>query len=240
MALKRGRLSLRRTGVDSVDFRRAPTRIDLAAYAVARAVVVGVSKALWRLEVEGSERLPAGPFVAAPVHRSNIDTLVVAGITKRRLRYMGKDAVWKVRPVGWLLSALGGFPVHRDVADRDALRRCVDVLQCGEPLVLFPEGGRRQGPEVAALFEGAAFIAARAQVPIVPVGIAGSELALPRGARLPRLSKVRIVIGDPIAPPILNEGGRLPRSTSRELSMELRRRMQDAFDQAKIGTALTA
>ena len=61
-----------------------------------------------------------------------------------------------------------GFPVTRGTADREALRRCIEVLEMGEVLVLFPEGERKDGPIVQPLFDGAAYVAAKAGVPIVP------------------------------------------------------------------------
>ena len=76
-------------------------------------------------------------------------------VTRRRLRFMGKDTLWKRQPAAWFLSALGGFPVARGTADREALKRCIAVLEAGEPLVLFPEGERKSGPTVQPLFDGA-------------------------------------------------------------------------------------
>jgi 1-acyl-sn-glycerol-3-phosphate acyltransferase len=85
---------------------------------------------------------------------------------------MGKDSLWLKRWKGWLCSALGAFPVSRGTADREALRRCIVVLEAGEPLVLFPEGERKSGPVVQPLFHGAAYVAVKTGVPIVPVGSA--------------------------------------------------------------------
>ncbi len=215
---------------------RPPTSLELFLYQLARMAVVGLCRALWGLEVVGRENAPLqGAFVVAPVHRSYIDTLVVAGVSKRRLRYMGKASVWKYRPIGWALSVLGGFPVRRGSADREAMRRGVEALAGGEPLVLFPEGTRRSGAKVEELFDGAAFIAIRAQVPILPVGIAGSDAAYPPGARLPRRAKVRVVIGKPIPPPPLAGGRHVPRQATRELTAKLHEALQDLFEQAQIG-----
>jgi 1-acyl-sn-glycerol-3-phosphate acyltransferase len=78
------------------------------------------------------------------------------------MRYMGKDSLWKNSITGWLFSALGGFPVTRGTADREALRRCVYVLQSGQPLVMFPEGERKSGAVVEKLFDGAVYVAMKA------------------------------------------------------------------------------
>jgi 1-acyl-sn-glycerol-3-phosphate acyltransferase len=176
--------------------------MDKALYRFCRGAVHGFARLYWHLSITGTEHLPAsGPYIVAPVHRSNVDTPLVGTITRRRLRFMGKDSLWKRRAAARFLSALGGFPVHRGTADRDALRRCIEVIEGGEPLVLFPEGTRQSGPVVQKLFEGAAYVSARTGVPIVPVGIAGSERAMPKGSKMVHPSRVRIVLGPPIPPP---------------------------------------
>ena len=150
----------------------------------------------------------------APVHRSYIDTPISSCLTRRRLRFMGKDTLWKWGWSAWLLSALGGFPVTRGTADREALRRCVAVLEAGEPLVLFPEGERKSGPVVQPMFDGAAYVALEAGVPIVPVGIGGSERVMPKGAKFIYPRKVHVIVGEPITPPArrLGPGPRARRS----------------------------
>jgi 1-acyl-sn-glycerol-3-phosphate acyltransferase len=211
------------------------TRSQLRVYAVARALVAGFCYLFWRTRVSGRANIPPdGPFVLAPVHRSNIDTPLMGCVTRRRMRFMGKDSLWKRRWSAWLLSSLGGFPVRRGAADREALRICEATLRAGEPVVIFPEGTRRSGPVVDDVFEGAAFVATRAGVPIVPVGIGGSERAMPKGSRLLRPVKVRIVIGTPIRPAERQEGGRGSRRQVRELSSQLRDELQKLFDTARV------
>jgi 1-acyl-sn-glycerol-3-phosphate acyltransferase len=203
------------------------------AYFVARTFVAGFTRAWTRMHIEGREHVPAtGAFVLAPVHRSNMDTPISSCLTRRRLRFMGKDSLWKRRPVAWVLSALGGFPVARGTADREALQRCVAVLQLGEPLVLFPEGERKSGDVVQPLFDGAAYVALKAGVPIVPVGIAGSEAVMPKGARFIHPAKVRVVVGVPIPPPASATGARVPRSAIREVTAELHETLQRLYDEA--------
>lgn len=207
-----------------------PSRI---AYRVCRAIVTTVVRLYTRMRIEGREHVPtSGAFVLAPVHRSYIDTPIAGCVTTRRLRFMGKDSVWKVRPVGWVASALGAFPVTRGTADREALKRGVAVLEAGEPLVLFPEGERKSGPTVHPLFDGAVYIAVKAGVPIVPVGIGGSERVLPKGVRFPRPRRVHVIVGQPIPPPVA-EGGRMPRSAVREQSAALHAELQRLFDEAE-------
>jgi cytidylate kinase len=206
----------------------------LALYRVVRALVGLICRSMWRASYEGLEHVPTtGPFVLAPVHRSFIDFGLVAAVSRNRLRYMGKDSLWKVGWFGKFISALGAFPVHRGAADREALHRCMEVIRGGEPLVLFPEGTRRSGPSVHDLFEGAAYVAVRTGVPVVPVGIGGSERALPKGKRLPRPVKVHVVIGPPIEPPPPKAGGRPSRRAVRDVTERLHAEVQRLFDEAQ-------
>jgi 1-acyl-sn-glycerol-3-phosphate acyltransferase len=212
-----------------------PTRSQLRVYAFARAVVAGFCYLFWRARVSGRENVPSdGPFVLSPVHRSNIDTPLMGCVTRRRMRFMGKDSLWKYRWSGWLFSSLGGFPVRRGAADREALRICEATLRAGEPVVIFPEGTRQSGPVIEDVFEGAAFVATRAGVPIVPVGIGGSQRAMPKGSRFIRPVKVRIVIGNPIQPPPREPGARGSRRQVHELSSQLRDELQKLFDTAQV------
>ena len=207
----------------------------MIAYQIVRFLIWVVAKALWRISFEGLEHVPKqGPFVLAPVHRSFIDFGLVSCVTRRRMGYMGKESLWKSKLLGSFITMLGAYPVNRGAPDREALRRTLDLLERGRPLVLFPEGTRRSGPVVEHLHEGAAFVASRAGVPIVPVGIGGSERALPKGSRLPRPVKIHVVVGEPLSPPPLAEGARHPsRRAVKELTLQVQHVLQDLFDHAQ-------
>lgn len=199
-------------------------------YRVIKALVVFLSRVLLRVEYVGLEHVPrSGSFIVAPTHRSLLDIPVAAGVTSRRLRFMGKDALWKVPVFGRFLSALGGFPVTRGSADLEALKRCIGVLQNGEPLVLFPEGTRHEGPVIADLFDGAAFVAAKAGAQIVPVAIAGTEISLP--GSLKRIAKWRctVIVGRPIG---YVASGRQTRDEMALLTGRLQGELQSLLDEA--------
>ncbi len=220
------------TRVDKRKIAASPTPAQLRWYRFARAVVELVCRVLWRVELVGLDNVPAdGAFVLAPVHRSNLDTLICGCVTKRRLRFMGKDSLWKHRWTGALFSSLGGFPVHRGTPDREALRACEAALAAGEPVVLFPEGTRKTGPKVHPLMEGAAFVAARAVVPIVPVGIGGSEWAMAKGSKMVKPVKVAVVVGRPITAPE-RTAARVSRRQVAEVSDRLHGELQGLFDDA--------
>jgi 1-acyl-sn-glycerol-3-phosphate acyltransferase len=212
------------------------TRVQRVWYAFVRGLIAGFCRLFWRLEITGAENIPTtGPFILSPVHRSNIDTPLVCALTTRPLRYMGKREMWKYGWSAWFFTSLGGFPVDRGHADREALRSCAEVLNLGDPLVLFPEGTRQSGPMVDELFDGAAYVALKTGAPIVPVGIGGSEAAMPKGARMIRPVKVRLVVGEPLEPKRSDDGGRASRRAVRELTEELKERLQSLFDQAQRG-----
>jgi 1-acyl-sn-glycerol-3-phosphate acyltransferase len=191
-----------------------------------------VCRVLWRARVLHRERLPAGgAYILAPSHRSNLDTPFMGLVTRRRIRFMGKAELWSKAWSARLLSALGGFPVDRGAADRTALRKATAVIEGGEPLVVFPEGTRRRGPLIEDLHDGVAYVAARCRVPIVPVGIGGSEEILARGRKLPRLRRVVLVVGEPLDPPAGD--GPVRRGAVAALTEELRTELQMVFDEAQ-------
>ena len=218
---------------DVASFLVRPSVGSIIAYKILRGIVVGICIGYTRTKVIGRHNIPRqGAFVLAPIHRSNIDTPLAAAVSSRRLRFMGKDSLWKFAPIGWLLSALGAFPVTRGTADREALKRCIAVLEMGEPLVLFPEGTRQSGPMVMPLFDGAAYIAVKAGVPIIPLGIGGSEKVMPKGKKMIYPKKCVLVIGEPIAAPV-DESGRVARSAVKELTEQLTTELQRLFDEAQ-------
>jgi len=207
----------------------------LIAYGILRFLIWLVAKLFWRISFEGLDNVPTtGPFVLAPVHRSFVDFGLVSGVTRRPLAYMGKESLWTSKALGAFITMLGAYPVNRGAPDREAVRRTLAILDKGEPLVLFPEGTRRAGPVIEHLHEGAAFVASRAGVPLVPVGIGGSERALPKGKGLPRPVKIHVVVGPPILPALVAEGARHPsRRAVKELTVRLQDVLQDLFDRAQ-------
>ncbi|MFM8015582.1 MAG: lysophospholipid acyltransferase family protein [Actinomycetota bacterium] len=202
-------------------------------YSLVRDLLWILSKLWFRVSVSGREHLPkSGAYIIAPVHRSNIDTPLSSFITRRRVRFMGKDSLWKQKQIGAFLSLLGGFPVTRGAADFEALKRCVAVLDGGEPLVMFPEGTRQSGALLHPLFEGPAYVALKRGVPIVPVGIGGSERVMRKGSKMIWPRKCHVTIGAPIA---VEHGGsgRLDRERMTQITAELAQRLQAVFDDAR-------
>jgi len=208
--------------------------LDRVAYRFFWSLLWLACKAWFRFRVVGKQNLPAEEaYILAPVHRSYLDTPVGGMVTTRRQRFLGKESLWRNRAAGRFLTIVGGFPVERGTADRAALRACQEVLERGEPMVMFPEGTRQRGPVVDPdlMHAGPAFVAARAGVPIVPLGIAGTDHAMPGGSMLIRPVRVVMVVGEPIRPPEVD--GRIPRRMVDELTERLRVGLQGCFDEAQ-------
>ncbi|MEZ5374181.1 MAG: (d)CMP kinase [Microthrixaceae bacterium] len=203
-----------------------------AGYRVISGTARSIAQVGYRREIVGKERLPrTGPYILAPSHRSGLDFLFAAMVTRRRVRWMAKESLWKYPALGSFVDVMGGFRVNRGTADRHSLRVAEAILADGQPLVVFPEGTRRNGPLVEDLFDGVAWLSSRQRVPVVPVGLAGTEEAMSTGTRLPRPGKIVIWIGEPLwpdVPPV----GRAPRSEVTAFTERLLPELQDALDRA--------
>ena len=210
--------------------RIAARRSSMWVYRSVRRTIMVVLYPYFRVRRRGGEHLDIeGPVIVAPVHRSNLDTPLLAGLGHRRLRALSKESLFSNRYFGAFLASLGAFPVRRGAVDREAMREAVRMLEAGEQIVVFPEGTRQSGTGVGEVFDGMSYLASRTGAAIVPVGIAGTEAAMATGTRLPRRVRVAMVAGPPIRPP----EGRMTRPQMSRFSEEIRERLQAAFDEAQ-------
>jgi 1-acyl-sn-glycerol-3-phosphate acyltransferase len=202
------------------------------SYRILRAVVLSLCKVLFRVRVIGREHVPRkGVYIVAPSHRSILDTPFTAYITRRRIRFMAKKELFSTSIGRVAFRMLGAISVDRGATDRAALRACQEALEAGEPVCVFPEGTRNAGPILGQLHDGVAYLALKLGVPIVPVGIGGSEEILASGKLLPRIRKVAVVIGRPIeAPP---RDGTRRRSEITRVTEDLQAQLQHCFDEAR-------
>jgi len=156
-----------------------------------------VARLLFRYRVSGREHLPrSGGYVLAAGHVSNLDPWPLAlGLWPHRfVRFMAKSELFWF-PLSLILNGAGGFKVDRGRADREALDTAVDLAREGYVIAMFPEGTRREKGirkrREARAHSGAARIALRAGVPLVPAGIKGTD-----GLR--RLGRWSVRYGPPI------------------------------------------
>jgi len=152
---------------------------------------------LFHTHVVGIENIPSSGAILAGNHVSYLDPILLWCAAPRRTHFMAKQELWDVGIVGTFLDRLWAFPVKRGEGDRAAIQRATALLGAGELVGIFPEGTRAKAPgqELGSAQGGAAFIALRAGVPVVPVALIGTEKAWPRGQRLPKRAPVTIAIG---------------------------------------------
>jgi len=181
-----------------------------------------VLRICFRLRVRGAENIPdAGGVLIATNHQSFLDPIIVAASSRRPVSFMARDTLFRNPVFGRLIRRLGAFPVHRDSADRGAVREATSRLQSGAALLVFPEGRRTADGTLGELHIGPALLARRAGVPIVPGAIGGAFEAWPRGRRLFRFRPISIAYGRPFA---CGEG------RERETHDALRRKLQNELE----------
>ena len=204
----------------------------MSFYRFARAILLSICKVVFRVHVVGKARVPPkGAYIVAPSHRSGFDIPFAAFITRRSIRFLAKEELFANTGSERLFTALGAIRVERGTADRGALRALEGALAAGHPVAVFPEGTRRSGAEIGPLFDGAAYLAVKLGVPIVPVGIGGSEAILAKGKKLPRIRRVAVSVGRPLYPPTPEGRGR--RGAAAKLTAQLHDELQRAFDDAE-------
>jgi len=187
-------------------------------YSAVAAVSWPILRGLFRLRAEGKENLPADRgFVLAANHVSNLDPwpLGLPIWPKRFLRFMAKSELYWW-PLGWIITAGGGFPVRRGERDVEAIATAVQLAREGHVVAMFPHGTRQRKGLVKRYqpkpHTGAARIALEAGVPLVPAAIAGTD-------RLTRLGPVRVRYGKPV--PVDDLRGEDPSVAAREATDRL-------------------
>lgn len=164
-----------------------------------------ISACVLRIRVEGVEHLPkTGAFILAPNHISNIDPPLVHGwaapAVGQRLRFLAKEVLFKGF-AGRLLRWQGVVPVKMGGSDMEAYRVAKAMLADGDVIVIFPEGTRSKDGRLGRPKPGVTMLASREHVPVVPVGISGSDDFLQKGSKLPRIgARVRVRFGAPYQP----------------------------------------
>jgi 1-acyl-sn-glycerol-3-phosphate acyltransferase len=178
-----------------------PTRHKQNAIARAWArVLLAVSRV--KVRVEGLEKIKEdGSYVFVSNHLSYMDTPVALANIPVQFRFLAKRGLFQIPFMGWHLARAGHIPVPRGDA-RAAVKTMTLAAQVVREqkisLLIFPEGGRSRKGEMRPFLEGAAYIAIRAGVPLVPIGLQGTREVLPYGSGNIRGGPVILRIGDPI------------------------------------------
>ena len=171
-------------------------------YRCVRWVIRLLAKVLFRLEAVNLDNVPPkGGYLLVANHASNLDPPLIAVSLPRACHTLAKRELFDVPLLGWAIKHLYAHPIDRGGVDRKALRECIETLRRDELLLLFPEGTRTSDGSLQSARAGAAMIAYQAGVPVIPVYVDGTFKALRRGAKFPKLRKVRVVFGEAFVPP---------------------------------------
>jgi 1-acyl-sn-glycerol-3-phosphate acyltransferase len=174
-------------------------------------VIRGIGKAFFSFEAEFEADLPDPPFVLAANHYSHFDPPVVGAIVDTPVHFLALEDIFGVsRLLDWLVVGYGSIPVPRDRAPVGAVRAALAALERGEPVGVFPESTRVSHWGTLPPKHGAAWLAIRAEVPLIPVAVVGTGRAFGLENRL-RLAPIRVIVGEPI----MTDGARAPELTDR-------------------------
>jgi 1-acyl-sn-glycerol-3-phosphate acyltransferase len=191
-------------------------------YRLAKSLLRRPMRAAYDIDIEGLDNVPVcGGAIVAPNHRSFMDSLFVALIVDRPVSFLAKAEYFDRRRTAWLFRATGQIPVRRGspAGARRALDAAVGVLEGGGVVGVYPEGTRSRDGMLHRGNLGPARLAVAADVPIVPIGLVGTDAVQPPDQRLPRLGKrVVIRIGSPLWP---DHQPASPRGHLRDLTNQL-------------------
>jgi len=154
---------------------------------------------IFRIEVSGAGNIPlSGGFILASNHASFLDPVALGVASPRRLSFMAQHDLFFNPLFSRLISNLGAFAVRQGAPDLAAFKEAIRRINQGAALVIFPEGRRVPKGEIAEPGAGVGFLAQKLNVPVIPAFIKGTEVALPKGARFIRPTKVAVHFGKQI------------------------------------------
>jgi 1-acyl-sn-glycerol-3-phosphate acyltransferase len=201
--------ALRLSGADSDPIAVYPAvaaRLGVVLYTVAHTVIPPALKVIWRPTVRGLEHVPrTGGVILASNHLSFVDSVVIPSVVPRKVVFLAKSDYFTGTGLKGLASrvwfeGLGMLPVDRDDtrAAIASLDIALDVLGRGEAFGIYPEGTRSRDGRLYRGRTGVAHLALTAGVPVVPVGLTGTQGVQPVGSRRPRVVPITVEFGEPL------------------------------------------
>jgi len=174
-------------------------------YPIGKRIVLYTAK-LWIRDIIGIENTPKDkPFILAANHSSFLDDLAIVPILvnhlNKRVHMYCNDRFYKNKIMAFFLRWAGCIPISIQTGNKETNKKAFDLalryLKKGEPVGIFPEGGRSHDGEMREAKTGIAKLALTANVPILPIGIVGSHKVFPKGAKFPKFKRFEIKIGKP-------------------------------------------
>jgi 1-acyl-sn-glycerol-3-phosphate acyltransferase len=151
----------------------------------------------WRRKVFGRENIPpqGTPVIFAGNHRSLADPQIIGSAIPYPVNYFAKEELFQIPVLGFIIRRVNAFPVRRGAGDVGAVKMAQRILEAGEGLVLFPEGGRRLDPKRQWVAKsGVAMLACSTGAKVVPVGVKNAH-------RFSKFGALEVHFGKPLQPP---------------------------------------
>ncbi|MBK5220125.1 MAG: 1-acyl-sn-glycerol-3-phosphate acyltransferase [Thermoleophilia bacterium] len=188
-------------------FHESARRGSTWMYTVARFVLTVPTIVLYRVRAIGVENVPReGALVLAPNHFSQMDHFFAGVYLRRKVRFMAKSQMFGPPVLTYIFKHGGVFPVRRGQRDEEAFKTAFELIDQGEMLLVYAEGGRSRSAEMGEPKPGIGRLALESGAPIVPVAIFGSAKA--RGWKRGRFPKVTVQFGEPLSFPVEQDASR--------------------------------
>jgi 1-acyl-sn-glycerol-3-phosphate acyltransferase len=177
--------------------------ISLALYHLFKwSVVSPALHTYFRGRIYGAEHVPqTGPLLVVSNHASDFDPPIVSNCVRRPVAFMAKQELFQVPVLATLIRWYGAYPVNRGGSTRSAIKASIASLEAGWATGVFLQGTRTPDGRITDPKLGAAMIASKTQVPLLPVSLWGTEKVIVKGKMLPQMTPITVRIGEPIAPP---------------------------------------
>lgn len=172
-----------------------------AMYRFLKKVLPPIFRPAFQMQIEGLEHVPQyDPVIFAANHLSFIDSIMLPVAVDRPVYYLGKADYFESWRTRWFFRGAGVVPVHRQGGEKgmDSLLTGVQILRSGDPVGIYPEGTRSPDGRLYRGKTGPVRMALMADVPIVPVGLIGTDEVMPAGRYLPRRRPVTVRFGRPL------------------------------------------
>lgn len=180
------------------NFHRLPGFLNNCFFFALKAIGVVLLKVFYHTEVENRGSIPLrGPLIVAANHFSYMDPVVLQTIFPRRISFMMTELYYEGR-WKWLFRVLHCICVKEKGSNIAALREGVEVLKKNDVLGIFPEGGVSREGRLQEGHPGIGFLVVKSGAPVIPAFISGTYEALPKGAKIPKISRIKVTFGRPL------------------------------------------
>lgn len=153
----------------------------------------------FRWRVLNPERVPAsGPVILAANHASFIDPPLVGAGLHRECSFLARDTLFNSRPVAWLLHKWQAIPLDREGSSATGMKRLIEAVGAGRPVILFPEGTRTRDGQLQRARSGIGLIVMKTNAPVVPVRVWGTFEAFGKHVKFPKPKPITVKYGHPI------------------------------------------